>query len=235
MKGTVLQPLFCAADVATHIGDQNIRRATKDYDEKYRLWAQMEDAVGHKQRAAFLTEKGMYRYLLQSHRKEAAAFQETVYDLLAAERRRVVDAAQLEAKIARDAAAALGREAAALGREVAALERESKKLRGDLHRATEPREPREEEGAEEYISFCYAYLFWSRPDLAKRHNLFLARSTLPLPWDLREDLLDWAETGRRERAFVRFMQYFAENFPVRGAAAEREGPARAPTGPPCPP
>jgi hypothetical protein len=53
----------------------------------------------------FFTEKGLYRYLLQSRRVKAEEFQDYVYDLIISERQRTVDAALLDAKLARDALA----------------------------------------------------------------------------------------------------------------------------------
>jgi prophage antirepressor-like protein len=105
VQGSVNEPLFCAADVAQHIGDTHVRRIVKDYGKKHRQMAAAADSTGRTQPTIFLTEKGLYRYLLQSRRKEAEAFQDLAYDLLAAERRRIVDVALLEAKIAKDSAA----------------------------------------------------------------------------------------------------------------------------------
>jgi prophage antirepressor-like protein len=79
--GSVNQPLFCAADVGQHIGDKHVRRVIKDYDEKYRRTEAIKDPSGRTQPTIFLTEKGLYRYLLQSRRKEAEAFQDLAYDL----------------------------------------------------------------------------------------------------------------------------------------------------------
>jgi prophage antirepressor-like protein len=49
----------------------------------------------------YLTERGLYRYLLQSRLDAAIEFQEFTYDLLTAERKRTVNGLRLALKIVR--------------------------------------------------------------------------------------------------------------------------------------
>lgn len=99
--GTVDDPIFCALDVAKYIKDGNYKHIFLEYDqEKYFRWVMLQDSAGRRQRTRFLTEAGLYKYLLQSRRKEAEEFQCFTYDLLKAERKRTVDNAQIALKIA---------------------------------------------------------------------------------------------------------------------------------------
>lgn len=101
--------LFCMADVTAYIKDTHTDRIAKKYTEGYgeKFIKSIEfcDTQGRKRPMRFFTEKGLYKYLLQAQKPIAEEFQEYVYDLVVAERKRVVDEAQLEAKLARDALA----------------------------------------------------------------------------------------------------------------------------------
>jgi prophage antirepressor-like protein len=117
VRGSAHAPKFCAPDVAAKIKDRNFRRITGGYGAKYCLMCDAPDALGRVQPTKFFTERGLYKYMLQSLRPEAEAFQEMVYDLLAAERLKAVSSAQLEAKIALDDAKAARNEAKAAKKE----------------------------------------------------------------------------------------------------------------------
>jgi hypothetical protein len=101
--------LFCARDVANYIGDTNLSRALRLFPEEFVQQVECYDAQKQLRFMLFFTEKGMYRYLLQSRRKEALPFQMYVYDLIVDDRKRVVDEALLEAKLARDELALAGK------------------------------------------------------------------------------------------------------------------------------
>jgi prophage antirepressor-like protein len=135
-RGTAEAPLFCAADVARHLGDANYRRHLKDIGgEDYARRVRVMDARGRVQEAIFFTEMGLYKYLLRSGRPKAEPFQAYVYKLLVAERKKHVDKALLELKLAQDAAK-LAQDAARLaeeGRRV--LERELLVARHETCRA----------------------------------------------------------------------------------------------------
>src|SRR5271169_5176223 len=103
--GTVESPLFVARDVAERIGDlPNFRRIVGKYgaEDGLRETRPCLDAMGRPQSTIFLTETGLYIYLLQSEREEAKEFQKWVVRQLSAIRRQLIDAAQLKAKIAAD-------------------------------------------------------------------------------------------------------------------------------------
>lgn len=110
-RGGVDAPLFCAADVAQHIGDTHYDRKIKSYSDAYARTIPAADTLGRVRDTLFLTEIGLYKYLLQSRSAAAEPFQQHVYRLLVTERKRVVDAALLAAKIARDDAANVREEA----------------------------------------------------------------------------------------------------------------------------
>lgn len=101
--GTAFEPLLAAVDVADKIKDQNYRRKLKDWNDKYLTRRMYTDKLGRSVEMKFLTERGLYKYLLQSDLPDAEPFQEWVFDRLCEIRRQIIDDAQLEAKIAKDA------------------------------------------------------------------------------------------------------------------------------------
>lgn len=96
--GTVDEPLFHLNDVAKKIGDDNARRSTKDFDAKLRVQQKFDDSTQTRD-VYFLTEVGLYRYLMKSSRSEAAPFVEMVCDVLVKIRKQVVDDLKLKHKI----------------------------------------------------------------------------------------------------------------------------------------
>jgi len=107
--GTVNDPLFCASDVAKYIGDPNHSQSLKKYAEAataetgaYIHKVVIPDRTGLEKKMLYLTENGLYRYLLRSNKDKAVEFQVYVYRILKSERERVVDAVQLAMKILRN-------------------------------------------------------------------------------------------------------------------------------------
>jgi len=102
-RGDVNKPLFCAMDVAAFLEDSaNYRRLVKSFGTPKYYESLLIPAERRSARAIFLTERGLYKYLLQSKQPKAAEFQEFVFDLLATERKREVDEIKLQAKIKED-------------------------------------------------------------------------------------------------------------------------------------
>jgi prophage antirepressor-like protein len=99
--GTVDDPLFCALDVATYIDDAaHYARIVSKYIAGEQVQRhKMADKTGRMQLSYFLTEAGVYRYLMQAKGEKAAEFQQYVYKLLKEERKRTVDSLQLALKI----------------------------------------------------------------------------------------------------------------------------------------
>lgn len=111
ITGTICEPLFCAADVAVHIGDDNSARYFQNRTpELYLKWVPLRDAQGQQRPTRALTEAGLYRYLLQSTLEKAEPFQEYTYNLLTQERKRTVSGARLALKIAETLAEELKRQ-----------------------------------------------------------------------------------------------------------------------------
>jgi prophage antirepressor-like protein len=117
IMGSVKSPEFCAKDVAEYIGDANYVRTLKSYGTDateetgaYICTALAPDTNGRQQSMLYLTEKGLYRYLLRSDLPGAIKFQSYVYDILQAERERVVDSVMLALKIERTQKAELQRQ-----------------------------------------------------------------------------------------------------------------------------
>jgi len=147
IRGTVEELLFNAADVARQIGDASHQaRAVRGYDASYARRVEEKDPEGRERAVQYLTEQGVYRYLTQSRRKEAEAFQKYIYGVIEAERRRVVDAAELRARLAEGRAEA---EAASHARTRAAwaLERAELKKALELERFEKRWGPTEAERA----------------------------------------------------------------------------------------
>jgi prophage antirepressor-like protein len=116
--GTVVDPLFCAKDIAAYIGDANYKRTLKGYElaateatGAYICTIPASDAMGRPRNTLYLTEKGLYRYLLRSDLPKAIEFQSYVYDLLKAERKRIIDSSLLALKIEKTRSAELQRAA----------------------------------------------------------------------------------------------------------------------------
>lgn len=99
--GTVEDPLFSALDVATHIGDavNYIKIVNKYTPGEYTQKIEATNARGEKRLTLFLTEPGLYKYLLQAKGPIAEEFQRFVYGVLKAERKRTVNEVWLALRI----------------------------------------------------------------------------------------------------------------------------------------
>ena len=85
--GTMDEPLFCANDVAEHIGDINYSRKIGKYTRgEYLQMLAATTARGQLRQMQYLTEAGLYKYLLQSKGEKAEMFQRFAYKLLKTER-----------------------------------------------------------------------------------------------------------------------------------------------------
>lgn len=101
IRGTVPKPLLCGVDTAKYVGDDNYRRTFSTYERGvYVEMIETCDAQGKIRQMIYLTEAGLYRYLLQSNSEKAIEFQLFVYNLLTEERKRTVDSVKLALKIA---------------------------------------------------------------------------------------------------------------------------------------
>jgi prophage antirepressor-like protein len=132
--GTVDDPLFSAADVATYIDDShNYMRIVSKYTLGELVQKRkMANARGEVRMAWLLTEAGVYKYLMQAKGEKAEAFQQFVYKLLKEERKRTVDAIQLALKIERAENEELRRAKASLQRKEADLYRATNDARGRI-------------------------------------------------------------------------------------------------------
>jgi len=100
--GSVCEPLFAASDIAEYMGDDNADRYFRDQTpDEYIRWEKAADIRGQLQKTRFVTEPGLYRYLLQSTLKKAEGFQTYTYGILKKERCRTVNALELALKIER--------------------------------------------------------------------------------------------------------------------------------------
>jgi len=109
--GTVEEPLFCAIDVAAHIDDRNVDRIFEELlKDGYACWQIMHVAVGDARKTLFLTELGLYRYLLKTKMALAQPFQDYTYELIAEERKKIVDSVKLALKIEKTNCANIKRE-----------------------------------------------------------------------------------------------------------------------------
>jgi prophage antirepressor-like protein len=97
--GTVDEPLFHMTDVAEHIGDTaNVHRTTKEFDETLKVKAEFNDGIQNRN-ACFLTEDGLYEYLMIAPGKESYKFRIMVRNILKQIRKQVVDEVRLKYKL----------------------------------------------------------------------------------------------------------------------------------------
>lgn len=110
IAGTVNEPLFCFVDIANKILDQNYKRKIKKYTSDYIITRKSRDKMDRKHEMYYLTEIGLYKYLLQSNLPAAEPFQRWVYSTLQEHRKRLIDESALALKIANDRVAAVEHE-----------------------------------------------------------------------------------------------------------------------------
>jgi prophage antirepressor-like protein len=124
-------------DVAEHIEDGHYRRTIGGYSREHCVELKAFDTLGRFKHCKFLTERGLYRYLLQSNRPKASAFQDYVFDLLTEQRKRDLDAARLEAKIAHSLATRITSQYQALILEKQRLAAEKQRFAAEKQRLAE--------------------------------------------------------------------------------------------------
>lgn len=86
VAGDIHSPLFCLTDVARYLGDQNRSKSVADIDEMHKHLITTESNGGH-QSTIFLTEFGLYQYLIGSNKPKAKKFKEWICNLFIAIRR----------------------------------------------------------------------------------------------------------------------------------------------------
>ena len=102
VRGSIQTPLFRASDLAARLRDKNYLRALNQYEPDLIERCEEKNEKGRKATVIYLTECGAYQYLLQSKSKQAESFQRSIYRMIQAERRRVVDEAQLAMRLAEE-------------------------------------------------------------------------------------------------------------------------------------
>mgnify|MGYP001289264812 CR=1 FL=1 len=95
VQGSIQAPLFRASDLAAKLKDKNYIRALNQYEPDLIERCDEKNEKGRKVAVIYLTECGAYQYLLQSKSKQAESFQRSIYKMIQAERRRIVDETQL--------------------------------------------------------------------------------------------------------------------------------------------
>lgn len=102
VAGTAHNPLFVASDVAKKIGDRNLSRNLKRLKSSHFVTQPHISAQGKSTEMNFLTEQGLYKYLMKSDRLEAEPFQDWVFEQLREIRLQLINSKDLEIKIAND-------------------------------------------------------------------------------------------------------------------------------------
>jgi len=94
--GDITNPLFCAIGVAAHIDDKNVKRCFKKLDETDYTWILLPDNLNRQRQTRFLTESGIYTYLVLNHKNTVAVeFRKQIKELLA-NARAPIDGDQLD-------------------------------------------------------------------------------------------------------------------------------------------
>lgn len=81
IKGTHLEPLFRANDIAEILEMGNIRSTIQNFDKSEKVVHNM-DTLGGSQQVTFLTEKGLYKILFKSRKPIAEKFQNWVCEVI---------------------------------------------------------------------------------------------------------------------------------------------------------
>lgn len=79
--GTIVDPLFVANDIGEILDIVKIKDSIHDYDDTERTTGKVLTPGGH-QNMILLTEKGLYRILFTSHKKEAKKFRDWVVNII---------------------------------------------------------------------------------------------------------------------------------------------------------
>jgi prophage antirepressor-like protein len=75
------RPLFRASEIGNVLGVKNVFSSIHSFNENHKV-IRIRSSPGGPQETAFLTEKGVYKFLMHSRKKEAEVFQEWVADIL---------------------------------------------------------------------------------------------------------------------------------------------------------
>ncbi len=98
--GSPINPLFNARDVARLINDtHNYERKLKSLNLKDIIRMNSKDTIGRDVETSYLTEIGLYRYLLQSKNKAAEEFQYSIYEQLVELRKQTITDEMMKNKI----------------------------------------------------------------------------------------------------------------------------------------
>ena len=81
IKGTHLEPLFRANDIAEILEMGNVRSTIQNFDKSEKVVHTM-DTLGGSQQVTFLTEKGLYKILFKSRKPIAERFQNWVCEVI---------------------------------------------------------------------------------------------------------------------------------------------------------
>ncbi len=81
IKGTHLEPLFRANDIAEILEMGNVRSTIQNFDKSEKVVHTM-DTLGGSQQVTFLTEKGLYKILFKSRKPIAEKFQNWVCEVI---------------------------------------------------------------------------------------------------------------------------------------------------------
>ncbi|GAQ92461.1 Protein kinase-like protein containing BRO family, N-terminal domain [Klebsormidium nitens] len=76
-----MRPMFKANDIGTVLGMTNIRATLQSYDEDEKV-VKTVDSLGGMQETTYLTERGLYRLLMQSRKPAARPFQKWVVQVI---------------------------------------------------------------------------------------------------------------------------------------------------------
>jgi len=89
IQGTTDDPLFKLADVAKYIGDDKPNRKTSHFDSSLKISTQYHDQTQTRY-ADFLTEQGLYEYIMLSKTPKAKEFKDMIIDILKQVRKQVI-------------------------------------------------------------------------------------------------------------------------------------------------
>lgn len=74
--------LFCLKDVGDKIGDKYYSKTISNYDKKHKIKCNFPNKSGKMKMMVALTERGLYRYLIESNAEGSVGFREHLIELL---------------------------------------------------------------------------------------------------------------------------------------------------------
>lgn len=90
IQGTTEDPIFKLSDVAKYVDDDRPDRTTKDFDQALKVQSTYHD--GKQNRTVdFLTEHGLYEYMMTLQTTKAREFKTMIVDILKQVRRQIID------------------------------------------------------------------------------------------------------------------------------------------------